>query len=188
MWLDLFYRRGTRPRRLREEAFNATQGPDKGTRRHDMDQASPADGIRPGRREKAVQPVSRTFRSHDGLKRPWTRTRSQEFRCRHCRMFVGALPSGGKHRNHCPSCLYSRHVDGDRPGDRASACGGSMAPIGAYERPSGEHVIVHRCWDCGQERDNRIAADDDFRLVLRLPPVAPYKDRIRIEEPLDRTA
>lgn len=63
-----------------------------------------------------------------------------------------------------------------------------MAPVGAYTRRSGEHVIVHRCWDCGQERDNRIAADDDFGLVLRLPPIAPHGDRNRVEIPLDRTA
>jgi hypothetical protein len=46
-----------------------------------------------------------------------------------------------------------------------------MAPIGAFTRPKGEHVIVHRCLACGFERHNRIAADDDFDLVLRLPSV-----------------
>jgi hypothetical protein len=63
-----------------------------------------------------------------------------------------------------------------------------MAPIGAYTRRNGEHVIVHRCWDCGQERDNRIAADDDFRLVLRLQPIAPHGDRNQVDVPLHRTA
>ena len=63
-----------------------------------------------------------------------------------------------------------------------------MAPIGAYTRRNGEHVIVHRCWECGQERDNRIAADDDFRLVLRLPPTLPHAERNRAPAPLERTA
>ncbi len=46
-----------------------------------------------------------------------------------------------------------------------------MAPIGAFQRPNGEHVVVHRCAVCGLERFNRIAADDDFDLVLALPVV-----------------
>ena len=84
---------------------------------------------------------------------------------------VGAVPSGGKHRNHCPYCLYSRHVDGRISGDRAGACGGSMAPVGTFVRPKGEHVVVHRCLTCSFERYNRVAADDDFDLVLSLPLV-----------------
>lgn len=92
-------------------------------------------------------------------------------------MFVGPTLCGGSHRNHCPYCLYSRHVDGDVPGDRASDCGGSMAPIGAFTRANGEHVLVHRCLTCGYERHNRIAADDDFDLVLSLPQLKPRGGR-----------
>lgn len=95
--------------------------------------------------------------------------RAEEFRCRHCRAFVVAVPSGGRHRNHCPFCLHSRHVDDRLPGDRLSTCGGTMAPLGAFVRPGGEHAIVHRCFTCGIERHNRVAADDDFALVLTLP-------------------
>lgn len=50
-----------------------------------------------------------------------------------------------------------------------STCGSSMEPIGSFQRFGGEHVIVHRCLGCGFERFNRIAADDDFELVLSLP-------------------
>ena len=96
-------------------------------------------------------------------------TPDDSFTCGHCRRFIGPLPSGGHHRNHCPFCLYSRHVDATRTGDRASACRALMAPVGAFQRPNGEHVIVHRCLGCGFERFNRIAADDDFDLVLALP-------------------
>lgn len=97
----------------------------------------------------------------------------QSFTCVHCGRFVGPLPSGGHNRNHCPYCLYSRHVDAERSGDRASGCLGPMAPIGAFQRPNGEHVLVHRCERCGFERFNRIQADDDFDLVLSLPVVPP---------------
>jgi hypothetical protein len=101
----------------------------------------------------------------------------QGFKCGHCKRFIGPLPSGGHHRNHCPFCLYSRHVDATRSGDRASTCGGMMQSIGAFQRPNGEHVIVHLCLTCGFERFNRIAADDDFDLVLALPVVPPRSAR-----------
>ena len=104
-------------------------------------------------------------------------TLDQSFKCGHCNRFIGPLPSGGHHRNHCPLCLYSRHVDDRRSGDRASACGSLMQPIGAFQRPNGEHVIVHRCLGCGFERFNRIAADDDFDLVLALPVLPPRSAR-----------
>lgn len=97
--------------------------------------------------------------------------RQEVFKCRHCRQFIGPVPSGGSQRNHCPYCLYSRHVDDRTPGDRLSTCGASMQPVGSFQRPNGEFVIVHRCLGCGFERFNRIAADDDFDLVLTLPVV-----------------
>lgn len=110
-------------------------------------------------------------------KRHQRRSTEEVFKCRHCRRFVVPLSSGGSHRNHCPYCLYSRHVDGQRSGDRLGNCGESMEPLGQFQRPNGEHVLVHRCLGCGLERFNRIAADDDFELVLSLPEVAPRTSR-----------
>jgi len=52
-----------------------------------------------------------------------------------------------------------------------------MEPIGYFQRPNEEHVIVHRCLGCGVERLNRIAADDDFDLVLALPTLPPRTSR-----------
>lgn len=54
-----------------------------------------------------------------------------------------------------------------------SDCGCSMEPVGRFQRPNGEHVIVHYCLGCGFERFNRIAADDEFDLVLSLPALPP---------------
>ncbi|GAC1306204.1 MAG: hypothetical protein NVSMB27_44660 [Ktedonobacteraceae bacterium] len=48
-----------------------------------------------------------------------------------------------------------------------------MEPIGRFQRRKGEYVLVHHCLDCGLERFNRIAADDDFDLVLALPSLPP---------------
>ena len=111
------------------------------------------------------------------------------FKCKHCRRFVCPLPCGGRHRNHCPFCLYSCHVDYRRTGDRISSCGCRMEPIGSFQRPNGEYVLVHRCLGCGNERFNRIAADDDFDLVLTLPSLPPRTGREvktqRWEEELD---
>ena len=58
-----------------------------------------------------------------------------------------------------------------------------MRPIGSFQRRNGEHVLVHRCLGCGFERFNRIAADDDFELVLSLP-VLPPRANGRKEVPL----
>ena len=58
-----------------------------------------------------------------------------------------------------------------------------MKPIAAFTRRNGEHAIVHRCVDCGFERYNRIAADDDFVLVLKLPLVEARSRRATFDRP-----
>ncbi len=52
-----------------------------------------------------------------------------------------------------------------------------MEPIGSFQRPNGEYALVHRCLGCDIERFNRIAADDDFDLVLALPALPPRTGR-----------
>ncbi|GCE08488.1 hypothetical protein KDAU_58170 [Dictyobacter aurantiacus] len=52
-----------------------------------------------------------------------------------------------------------------------------MAPIGYFQRPNGEYVLVHRCLGCDFERFNRIAGDDNFDLVLTLPELPPRTGR-----------
>lgn len=101
------------------------------------------------------------------------RPETDSFRCRHCRAMVGPTLGGGRHRNHCPFCLHSRHVDDARPGDRASECRATMAPVGVFVRPSGEQVLVHRCLGCGVERWNRVAADDHPLALMLLPLLSP---------------
>ncbi|HVG99067.1 MAG TPA: RNHCP domain-containing protein [Chloroflexota bacterium] len=113
-------------------------------------------------------------RSTDDYSSSRARTAHGEtFRCLHCKTIVGPLPWGGRHRNHCPLCLHSRHVDGRVPGDRASTCGGKMAPAGLFTRPDGEQMLLHRCLACDVERHNRVAADDHPVAVLRLPLLQP---------------
>lgn len=104
--------------------------------------------------------------------RPRTRPNErQPFKCGRCRAFVGTTVSGGRHRNHCPLCLTSRHVDLRRPGDRASPCRALMPAIGVMYRADGEQMVVHCCNGCGIERRNRVAADDNPLALMRLQPV-----------------
>ena len=102
-----------------------------------------------------------------------------DFRCVHCRHHVSAdaLLAGVYNRNHCPYCLWSRHMDWRKPGDRMAACKAQMQPIGltvkrarkkyASEK-SGELMLIHLCMDCGKLSINRLAADDDSDKVMNL--------------------
>jgi RNHCP domain len=67
---------------------------------------------------------------------------------------------GTQHRNRCPNCLWSRHVDDVVPGDRAADHAGSMEPIGVSVRDDGEWALVHRCTACSTVHVSRIAGDD----------------------------
>ena len=91
--------------------------------------------------------------------------------------------AGSDHRNHCPYCLSSVHVDNE-PGDRASACHGVMEPISVWVRKNGEWAVIHRCTVCGKMGSNRIAADDNpmklMALALR-PYGSPRLDPKRIK-------
>jgi hypothetical protein len=112
-------------------------------------------------------------RARNRLTRPPRTEADQAFKCGHCKQFISAPVVGGRHRNHCPNCLHSRHVDGNRPGDRRSDCHALMLPMGIIARRNGEQVIIHRCLGCGKEDPNRIAADDNPLALMKLPPVAP---------------
>jgi hypothetical protein len=94
-----------------------------------------------------------------------------DFTCRHCGGYVSAarLLAGVGNRNHCPYCLWSRHLDLFNAGDRLADCKAPMRPIGLtlkrshnrYARAlNGELMLVHECTDCERISINRIAADD----------------------------
>ena len=95
------------------------------------------------------------------------------FSCVVCKHHVPAQTFGTSHRNHCPRCLWSRHLD-EEPGDRRCACREPMEPIAIEVRKDGEWAIVHRCAGCGTLRTNRIGGDDHERalLALALRPIA----------------
>ena len=50
----------------------------------------------------------------------------ESFICEKCGKTVNKLNYTA--RDHCPHCLYSKHVD-INPGDRSNACNGLLQPI-----------------------------------------------------------
>ena len=80
-------------------------------------------------------------------------------------------------RNHCPKCLYSKHVD-HFPGDRANECHGLLKPFAWEQDPQKGVVIWFRCVRCGTETRNRALLDDptasdDFDAIMRLSGKSP---------------
>ena len=94
--------------------------------------------------------------------------RAESFRCQHCSATVPLLVLGSENRNHCPLCLWSRHVD-NAIGDRAATCLASMEPLGlTLKKGGGELMLVHRCCGCGKISKNRVAGDDNSVAILNL--------------------
>lgn len=92
---------------------------------------------------------------------------AESFVCKVCGTLVVPGGAGSQHRNHCPKCLSSVHVD-DEPGDRASLCNGIMDPVSVWVRKNGEWAVIHRCRLCGTFSSNRIAADDNPMLLMSI--------------------
>lgn len=79
------------------------------------------------------------------------------FVCENCKKNIKAL-TNGSYRNHCPFCLYSKHLD-NKPGDRASECKGLMKPIDLEYSSKKGYQIVHQCLKCKKIQKNRVAVD-----------------------------
>jgi ribosome biogenesis GTPase len=92
---------------------------------------------------------------------------AESFVCKVCGTMVVPDGAGSQHRNHCPRCLSSVHVD-NKPGDRTSLCCGVMEPVSVWVRKGGEWAIIHRCRLCGAFSSNRVAADDNPMLLLSI--------------------
>ena len=91
----------------------------------------------------------------------------ESFSCANCGKEIHPDGAGSNHRNHCPYCLYSLHVD-EEPGDRKASCHGKMEPIAVVSREDGDWSILHRCMRCGKLNLNRVLADDNPILLMQL--------------------
>jgi hypothetical protein len=87
----------------------------------------------------------------------------EDFVCEHC----GFRVKGTGYTNHCPNCLWSKHVDEEVPGDRQSKCLGLMEPIGVRVNPQ-QYLITHQCQKCGKRMNNKSAKNDNFEVILDL--------------------
>jgi hypothetical protein len=86
----------------------------------------------------------------------------EDFVCETCSTKV----TGTGYTNHCPQCLWSKHVD-VVPGDRAATCGGMMQPL-RVEGTADSYTLVHRCEKCGTEKRNKVAPTDTMDALIEL--------------------
>jgi len=84
----------------------------------------------------------------------------EDFTCEHC----GERVKGGGYTNHCPKCLWSKHVD-ISPGDRANPCGGLMKPV-RTEGTVAKYFILHECIKCGAKGRNTFGKEDSVEALL----------------------
>lgn len=88
--------------------------------------------------------------------------RTEDFSCEHC----GFQVAGNGYTNHCPRCLYGKHVD-INPGDRLETCGGLMEPL-FVEKEGQQEKLTHQCLRCGKIRKNKVQTEDSFEALLAL--------------------
>ena len=86
----------------------------------------------------------------------------EDFVCENC----GKNVKGDGYTNHCPNCLWSKHVD-INPGDRMSDCDGMMKPIG-LDKKGEVFSVVQKCEKCGHERKNKLVKGDNFNEAVKL--------------------
>lgn len=88
----------------------------------------------------------------------------ESFVCENCNSNVEKLNYSA--RDHCPFCLYSKHLD-INPGDRLNDCKGLLEPIG-IEKFKNTYKIIYKCKKCKQLHKNIVAEDDNIDLIIKL--------------------
>ena len=87
---------------------------------------------------------------------------TENFKCDKCGMQV----VGDGYTNHCPECLWSKHVD-VFPGDRKGECRGMMEPV-RVKKKGEEYIITHKCEVCGFEKTNKAVFEDNFDMLIQI--------------------
>ncbi len=90
--------------------------------------------------------------------------KDESFTCEHCNKKVNPLIYSS--RDHCPYCLYSKHVD-INPGDRENTCKGLLKPIG-IEKYKDTYKILYQCEKCKKLHKNIMAKDDDMNKIIEI--------------------
>ncbi|GFH39318.1 RNHCP domain-containing protein [Streptomyces pacificus] len=89
------------------------------------------------------------------------------FTCVRCGLTVSACTADGAPRNHCPSCLHSRHVL-DHVEGGPSDCEGRMSPIAIAVLRTGDWMVIHRCVRCDELTSNPVCTDDNQLILMRM--------------------
>lgn len=89
---------------------------------------------------------------------------NESFVCENCKKEVNKADKTA--RDHCPHCLYSKHVD-INPGDRANNCQGLLKPI-SVEKFKNTYKIIYKCEKCNVIHKNIMALDDNMDLIIDL--------------------
>ncbi|MFA6358365.1 MAG: HEAT repeat domain-containing protein [Candidatus Omnitrophota bacterium] len=87
------------------------------------------------------------------------------FVCEHCKKPV--YPLEVSRRDHCPYCLYSKHLDAVMPADGASSCTGLMRPVD-IKCEKNKWYISYRCLKCGTTKKFLMAEDDSAEMKMNL--------------------
>lgn len=90
--------------------------------------------------------------------------KDENFVCENCNREIEKLNYTA--RDHCPYCLYSKHVD-IFPGDRENPCHGLLKPIGV-EKFKDTYKIIYQCEKCHEKHKNIMARDDNMDIIIEL--------------------
>ncbi len=88
----------------------------------------------------------------------------EDFICENCNKIVSKLNYTA--RDHCPFCLYSKHID-NFPGDRLNDCHGLLEPV-KIEKFKNTYKIIYKCLKCKKIHKNIMANDDNMDLIIEL--------------------
>jgi len=105
-------------------------------------------------------------RNIDPERRNFLVPKIEPYVCENC----GQQVMGGRYNNHCPNCLWSKHIDDKIPGDRASLCQGLMKPVGIEQR-KGKLRIRQECSRCGKVGVVDSTPADNTDLVIQLSTI-----------------
>ena len=87
----------------------------------------------------------------------------ENFVCEVC----GTKVVGSGYTDHCPNCLFSKHVDEELAGDRSSACHGLMESVGIRHK-KGKNQIKYQCIKCGKVFYCKITDNDNQEEIFKL--------------------
>ncbi len=97
--------------------------------------------------------------------------RVEDFICDNCKKKV----EGDGYTDHCPRCLWSKHLD-ISPGDRRESCEGDMKPI-MVKVTGGKNIIYYRCLSCGVIRKVKAVEGDSIDEIIKLTKNSFYEKR-----------